>query len=231
MIGSSGESPNSTDAYVFTVSLQTRRANVNNWNRKKFINEDVLVMIGIPKEASPVQVCRILKEAYAREHHFTPSETRSFVIPTLNKLRRSAVSKPPTQKSTNDEDEVEVQPVRIANSINTRNRRLDSHELENIPVTLPQRRVRSQSCASLNDLDMDELTSVVSGKSRSSSMIGGLHFPVDTPDTASSMVGWVVCPEVYQTKWRKPKVTDAIVRYAEKYYEQNRINPFKSLKS
>ena len=201
-------------------------ANANNWKRKKFINEHYSTMIGIPKESNPVQINRILSEAYSREKLFRPPDNPRFVIPTIRKLRDAAVTKPPNKTNEENSDEEEDQ-LDSSTDVTYRSRRLDSAELDRISVSLPPRRRHCSSAPGMSDLDMDELTSVVSGKSRSSSMVGGLYYPIDTPLTSSHEIGWVVCPEISSQKWRKPKVTDSIVRYAEIYYEQNRINPFK----
>ena len=72
---------------------------------------------------------------------------------------------------------------------------------------------------------MDELTSIVSGTHRRS-VQGGFHYPTCLPETSANAYGWIVCPESQTAKWRKPRMTDSIVRYAEVYYEQNGVNPF-----
>jgi hypothetical protein len=185
-------------------------------------------MIGIPKESNPVQINRILSEAYAREKALVREVSRNFVIPSANKLRKGTVSKPPTTRndeiSSDDEHQID-----ILTEVSVRSRRLDWAALDRISVSLPPKyRCHASNSSNDSDLDMEELTSIVSGKSRSSSMVGGLFYPVDTPMTSSHAIGWVVCPEVTNQKWKKPKVTNPIVRYAEIYYKQNRINPFKN---
>jgi hypothetical protein len=164
-------------------------------------------MIGVSRDANPVQVNRILREVYSHEKRFRASNApcRNFAIPSPQKLRQKIVSGPPHR-------------------INFIYKGHTSSPSSNDAPALYHPEPIVGSLESFGD----DLLSTVSSESCCSSMEGGLHYPVDVPLTSSKSIGWIVRPELESSqRWRKPRITGSVVKYAEIYYEQNRINPFK----
>jgi len=164
-------------------------------------------MIGVSRDATPVQVNRILREVYSHEWRLKSSESPSvhFAIPSSHKLRQKIVSRPPQRNNS-------IYKGLASTFCSNDDPALDSSEHIAAPM----------------ESFGDDLLSTISSQSCCSSMEGGLHYPVDVPLTSSKSIGWIVCPELESSqRWRKPRITGPVVKYAEIYYEQNRINPFK----
>lgn len=108
-------------------------------------------------------------------------------------------------------------------STGTLSRRLDAPELSRIQL----RRSLSESFPPTEsvDLDEEELSTVITAASGRSSQ-GGQQYPITLPVTSAENYGWVLFEESNTKKWRKPRFTDPIVRYVERYCEQNGFNPY-----
>lgn len=163
-------------------------------------------MIGVSRDSTPTQVNMILREVYARENRYIPTPIGdSFSFPSNHRLRRHIVTKPPNwTKSRSDQRGKSSSGCGI---------NCATGFLRHAPLPL---------------YSSEEVISDKSPESRISSIEGGFQIPVDLPLTSSEMIGWVICRENRAfRRWRRPRVTGPVVKYAEIYYEQNRINPFK----
>lgn len=107
-------------------------------------------------------------------------------------------------------------------------RRLDSKEIASIKLNLtsqPLPRVGNQT-----DLDEAEKQSILTGiGSRASTR--NQQYPVNLPETGNEEYGWVLFNETFTGRWRRPKITNEIVRYSETYFEQNGVNPFQRFRA
>jgi hypothetical protein len=163
-------------------------------------------MFGVSRDATPAQVNMIIREVYCREKRTNLVHSRSsFAIPSHKRLLRQIVTNPPNRTLS----------------------RTVQHMEPGSPDCLTRERLQNRSGTPQSRF-VDDSLPVKSSHSRVSSTQGGLHYPIDVPFTSSKSIGWVVCPELKtSTRWRRPRVTGPVVRFAEIYYEQNRINPFK----
>lgn len=171
-------------------------------------------MIGVSREATPVQVNRIMCEVYSKEHrwgqlHQNPSFRRTHALNS----RRKIVYLTNNNINSTSQDRV-IHPTSGGWT-----------DLSTPAFSLApgDGSVALSACSRNGDCH-----SVESASRTCSPTQGGLNYPVDLPPTSSQAIGWVLCPELRSTsRWRKPRVTGPVVKYAEIYYEQNRINPFK----
>ena len=110
-----------------------------------------------------------------------------------------------------------------------------SGTLQNDKFILPSNATSRRSTASCSKLrestgtNLNSLDPLAQPKTKLSS---GFEYnpiiPQELPLTWSNEIGRVSTSELASTKrWGRPRSTGPVVRYAEVYYEQNRINPFK----
>jgi len=171
-------------------------------------------MIVVSRDATPVQVDRILNEMYSREARSRPLVTRRFCATlSAQNLRKKIVCRAPNKVNSISRSHV----VCLSSGQKTL---LNADK----PIIPTSNSVCQQSAYSF----VDNFESAASVQKDCTSMNRGLNYPVDLPLTSSKAIGWVLCPELRSTtRWRKPRVTGPVVKYAEIYYEQNRTNPFK----